>query len=160
MFTVKARDGVTDLHGLIFRPGNFDPDQKYPLVDRIYPGPQIGGVFQRGFVAASRGTAGSTQSLAELGFIVIQLDAMGTPFRSKAFHDEWYGNMADNGLIDHVRAIEQLAERYPEIDIDRVGIYGAVVWEAADIYATIQRVALAAALLRYDYQVGVDTAFV
>ncbi len=120
-FTVKARDGVTDLHGFIYRPTNFDPDKTYPIVDRIYPGPQIGPVRHKGFTASP---GGETQALAELGFVVIQLDAMGTPYRSKEFHDVWYGNMADNGLIDHVNGIKQLAARYPEIDIERVGIYG------------------------------------
>ena len=119
-FTVKARDGVTDVYGLLFKPTRFDPDQKYPLVDWIYPGPQIGSVGSRSF-AASRG---DRQSLAELGFIVMALDGMGTPFRSKQFHDVVYDNMRDNTLPDQVAAITQLARLHPWIDLGHVGIYG------------------------------------
>jgi dipeptidyl aminopeptidase/acylaminoacyl peptidase len=119
-FTVKARDGRTDLYGLMFRPTKFDPSKKYPIIDNIYPGPQTGSVGSRSF-APSRG---DTQALAELGFIVVQIDGMGTPWRSKSFHDAYYGNMGDNTLPDQVAGIRQLAERYPWIDIDRVGIYG------------------------------------
>jgi dipeptidyl aminopeptidase/acylaminoacyl peptidase len=120
-FTVKARDGVTDLHGLLYRPSSFDPDRKYPVIDNIYPGPQIGPIRRRGFDA---GPGGFARALAELGFLVVQIDALGTPFRSKAFHDVWYGDMGDNGIIDHIGAIKQLAARHPQIDLDRVGIYG------------------------------------
>jgi len=120
-FSVKARDRVTDLYGFIYRPSNFDPEKKYPIIDYIYPGPQIGPVRYRGFTASPGGNA---QALAELGFIVIHFDATGTPFRSKAFHDLWYSDMADNGLADHVQTIKQLAARHPEIDLDRVGIFG------------------------------------
>jgi dienelactone hydrolase len=119
-FTVKARDGVTDLYGLMFRPTRFDPSKKYPIIDNIYPGPQTGSVGSRSF-AASRG---DTQALAELGFVVVQIDGMGTPWRSKAFHDAYYGDMGDNTLPDQVTGIKQLAQRYPWIDIGRVGIYG------------------------------------
>jgi dipeptidyl aminopeptidase/acylaminoacyl peptidase len=120
-FTVKARDGATNLYGFLYRPSSFNPEKKYPVIDYIYPGPQIGPVRHRGFTASPGGNA---QALAELGFIVIHFDAMGTPFRSKAFHDVWYGDMGDNGIIDHVQTIKQLAARHPEIDIDRVGIFG------------------------------------
>ena len=119
-FTVKARDGKTDLYGLMFRPSAFDSTKKYPIVNNIYPGPQTGSVGGRSF-SASRGDC---QALAELGFIVVQLDAMGTPYRSKSFHDAYYGNMGDNGLPDQVAAMRQLAERYPWIDLERAGIYG------------------------------------
>lgn len=119
-FTVKARDGATDLYGLMFRPAAFDSGRKYPIIDWVYPGPQIGSVGSRQF-AASRG---DRQSLAELGFIVIELDGMGTPFRSKKFHDVAYGDLIDNTLPDQVAGIQQLAQRYAWIDIDRVGIYG------------------------------------
>jgi dipeptidyl aminopeptidase/acylaminoacyl peptidase len=119
-FTVKARDGVTDLYGLMFRPTAFDPSKKYPVIDNIYPGPQTGSVGSRSF-APSRG---DTQALAELGFVVVQIDGMGTPWRSKAFHDAYYGNMGDNTLPDQVAGIRELARRYPWIDIDRAGIYG------------------------------------
>ena len=120
-FTVKARDGITDLYGLMYRPSQIDSGRRYPIIDNIYPGPQTGPIGNRSFSSSVRGT---NAALAELGFVVIELDAMGTPFRSKAFHDSYYGNMGDNGLADHVTAIKQLAARYPEIDIDRVGIYG------------------------------------
>ncbi|MGB7294186.1 MAG: DPP IV N-terminal domain-containing protein [Candidatus Aminicenantales bacterium] len=119
-FTVKARDGVTDLYGMMFRPTNFDPAKKYPIINNIYPGPQSGSVRSRSFLPAS----GDAQSLAELGFIVIQLDGMGTPGRSKAFHDAYYGNMGDNTLPDQVAGMKELAERHPWIDIDKAGIYG------------------------------------
>ena len=119
-FSVKARDGKTDLYGLLFKPTNLDPDKKYPIVNYIYPGPQSGSVGSRSF-SASRG---DRQALAELGFIVVSLDAMGTPMRSKSFHAAYYGNMGDNGLPDHITGIKQLAERFPWIDIDKVGITG------------------------------------
>lgn len=119
-FSVKARDGETDLYGLLFRPTDFDPEQKYPVINYLYPGPQSGSVGSRSFRASHR----DFQSLAELGFVVIELDAMGTPMRSKTFHEAYYGNMGDNGLPDQVGGIRQLAERYPWIDLDRVGIYG------------------------------------
>ncbi|MDE3216607.1 MAG: DPP IV N-terminal domain-containing protein, partial [Gemmatimonadota bacterium] len=119
--TVKARDGVTDLYGLLYRPTNFDSTKRYPIIDYIYPGPQVGPVGDRTFASALRS---GNQSLAELGFFVVELDAMGTPFRSKAFHDTYYGNMGDSGIPDLVTGIEQLAVRYPQIDLNRVGIYG------------------------------------
>jgi dipeptidyl-peptidase 4 len=118
--TVKARDGVTDLYGLMFKPTNLDPSKRYPIVNHIYPGPQTGSVGSRSF-AASRGDC---QSLAELGFIVVEMDGMGTPWRSKKFHDAYYGNMGDNTLPDQVAGMKELAQRYPWIDIDRAGIYG------------------------------------
>lgn len=117
---VKARDGKTDLYGLMFKPSNFDPNTKYPIINSIYPGPQTGSVGSRSF-AASRS---DKQALAELGFVVVAIDAMGTPMRSKSFHTAYYGNMGDNGLPDHITGMKQMAEQYPWIDIDRVGIYG------------------------------------
>ena len=121
VFTVKARDNVTTLYGLLYKPSNFDPKKKYPIISHIYPGPQVGSVGDWGF---STGGSGSARSLAELGFIVMQLDHMGTPKRSKAFHDFYYGNMGDNGIPDHMAAIRQLAAQHDWIDIDKVGIYG------------------------------------
>ena len=118
--TVRARDGVTDLYGLMFKPTNLDTTKKYPIINHIYPGPQGGSVGSRSFSAAR----GDTQALAELGFIVIEIDGMGNPLRSKKFHDAYYGNMGDNTLPDQVGAMKQLAERYSWIDIDRAGIYG------------------------------------
>ena len=117
---VKARDGVTDLYGLMFKPTNLDQKKKYPIVNHIYPGPQGGSVGSRSFSAAR----GDTQALSELGFIVVEIDGMGNPMRSKKFHDAYYGNMGDNTLPDQIAAMKQLAEKYPWIDIDRAGIYG------------------------------------
>ncbi len=119
-FTVKARDGKTDLYGILFKPSNFDPSKKYPIVNYIYPGPQTGSVRGRSFLAAH----GDNQSLAELGFIVVAIDGMGTPWRSKSFHDTWYADMADNTLPDQVAGMKELAARYPWIDLSRAGIWG------------------------------------
>ncbi len=119
-FTVKARDGKTDLYGLMFKPTNLDPKKKYPIINHIYPGPQTGSVGSRNFSAARS----DAQSLAELGFIVIELDGMGTPWRSKKFHEAYFGNLGDNTLPDQVAGMKELAQRYPWIDIDRAGIYG------------------------------------
>ncbi|MGQ0537847.1 MAG: DPP IV N-terminal domain-containing protein [Gemmatimonadaceae bacterium] len=119
VFTVKARDGVTDIYGVLYLPPNVDTTKKYPIISHIYPGPQVGSVGQWNFK-----NGGEQFSLAELGFVVIQLDHLGTPLRSKAFHDNYYGNFGDNGLPDHIAAIKQLAARHSFIDIDRVGIFG------------------------------------
>ena len=118
--TVKARDGVTELYGLMYKPTSFDPGKKYPIINHIYPGPQGGSVGSRSFSAAR----GDTQALAELGFIVVEIDGMGNPTRSKKFHDAYYGNMGDNTLPDQVSGMKQLAARFSWIDIDRAGIYG------------------------------------
>jgi dipeptidyl-peptidase 4 len=119
-FTVKARDGATELYGLMFKPTAFDPSRKYPIVNHIYPGPQTGSVGTRNFSVAR----GDCQALAEIGFIVVEIDGMGTPWRSKKFHEAYYGNMGDNTLPDQVSGMKQLAQRYPWIDIDRAGVYG------------------------------------
>jgi dipeptidyl-peptidase-4 len=119
-FTVKARDGRTDLYGLLYRPTDFDSTRRYPIVNYIYPGPQTGSVGTRSFVASR----GDNQALAELGFVVVQLDAMGTPMRSHSFMAAYYGDMGDNGLPDQVAGMRQLAQRYPWIDLDRAGIWG------------------------------------
>ncbi len=119
-FVVKARDGKTDLYGLMFKPTHFDPSKKYPVINAIYPGPQTGSIRGRSFLPSR----GDKQALAELGFIVVSLDAMGTPMRSKSFHAAYYGDMGDNGLPDQIAGIRQLAQRYPWIDTNRVGIYG------------------------------------
>jgi dipeptidyl aminopeptidase/acylaminoacyl peptidase len=118
--TVKARDGVTDLYGLLYKPTHMTPGRKYPIVNHIYPGPQTGSVGSRNFSVAR----GDAQALAELGFIVVEIDGMGTPWRSKTFHEAYYGAMGDNTLPDQVAAMKELARRYPWIDITRVGIYG------------------------------------
>jgi dipeptidyl aminopeptidase/acylaminoacyl peptidase len=120
LFTIKARDGKTDLYGLLFKPTHFDPQKKYPIIDYVYPGPQTGSISSFGFMPSHY----DNQSLAELGFVVVAINGMGTPWRSKAFHDTWYGNMGDNTLPDQVAGIKQLGQRYPWIDLDRVGIWG------------------------------------
>lgn len=119
-FTVMARDGATDLYGLMFRPTAFDETKRYPIINNIYPGPQTGSVRSRSFLPAH----GDAQALAELGFIVVQIDAMGTPWRSKSFHAAYYGNMGDNGLPDQVAGMKELAARHPWIDIERAGVWG------------------------------------
>jgi dipeptidyl-peptidase-4 len=120
VITVKARDGKTDLYGLLFRPTTMDTTKKYPIVNNIYPGPQIGSVGGWGFSPAR----GDAQALAELGFVVVQINSMGTPMRSKSFHDAYYADMGDNGLPDQVAGEKELARRYPWIDLDRAGIWG------------------------------------
>lgn len=119
IINVKARDGVTDIYGLMYKPSHFDSTKTYPILDHIYPGPQVGSVGRWGW----SGT-GEPQAIAELGFIVVQIDHQGTPRRSKAFHDFYYRNMGDNGIPDHIAAIRQLAARHSWIDISRVGIWG------------------------------------
>ncbi len=104
----------------MFKPTNFDPARKYPVIDYVYPGPQTGSVRGRSFLAGH----GDNQSLAELGFIVIAIDGMGTPWRSKSFHDTWYADMGDNTLPDQVAGLKELGQRYPWIDLGRVGIWG------------------------------------
>jgi dipeptidyl aminopeptidase/acylaminoacyl peptidase len=145
-FTVKARDGQTDIYGLMFKPTNFDPSKKYPIVNHIYPGPQTGSVGSRSFSAVR----GDTQALAELGFIVVEIDGMGTPWRSKKFHEAYYGDMGDNTLPDQVTGMKQLAAKYPWIDINRAGIYG----HSGGGYAT------AGAMFRYPdfFKVGISEA--
>ena len=109
-FSVKARDGKTDLYGMLFRPTSFDPAKKYPIINNAYPGPQSGSVGSRSFAAAR----GDKQALAELGFVVVSIDGMGTPGRSKSFHDAYYGAMGrDNTLPDQVAGMKELAQRYP-----------------------------------------------
>ncbi|MCL7753996.1 DPP IV N-terminal domain-containing protein [Polaribacter sp. Z022] len=119
-FTVKARDEKTDIYGLLFLPSHYDESKKYPVLNYIYPGPQSGSVGNYSFRPVWR----DFQAAAELGFVVVAVDAMGTPMRSKSFHDAYYGNMGDNGLPDNITAIKQLANRYKGMDIERVGIWG------------------------------------
>lgn len=118
--TVKARDGKTDLYGFLFKPTNFDASKKYPIVNNVYPGPQTGSCGSRSFAASHR----DMQALAELGFVVVCIDGMGTPWRSKAFHEAYYANLGDNTIPDQVAGMKELASRYPWIDIDRAGMYG------------------------------------
>ena len=118
--TVKAQDGQTDLYGLLFTPTKLNPDQKYPIINYIYPGPQGGSVGSWSFAAAR----GDNQALAELGFVVVVLEGSCNPLRSKSFHDACYGNMMENTLGDQTAGMRQLAERLPYIDLSRAGIWG------------------------------------
>jgi len=144
--TVKARDGATDLYGLLYKPTNFDASRKYPIVNHIYPGPETRRVGSRNFAAARS----DSQALAELGFVVVEIDGMGTPGRSKKFHDAYFGDMGDNTLPDQVTGMRELARRFPWIDINRAGIWG----HSGGGYAT------AAAMFRFPdfFKVGVAEA--
>jgi dipeptidyl-peptidase-4 len=118
-FVVKAADGVTDLYGNMWTPFDMDPKKQYPIIANVYPGPQTEGVTHT-FAAHS-----SMMQMAQLGFIVIQVGHRGgTPTRSKAYHRYGYFNLRDYALEDKKSAIEQLALKYPFMDITRVGIYG------------------------------------
>ena len=119
-FSVKARDNETDVYGLLYLPSFYNENHNYPVLNYIYPGPQSGSIGNYGFSVARR----DFQALAELGFIVIGVDAMGTPGRSKSFHDAYYGNMGDNGLPDNIKAIKDLSKIYKGMDTERVGIWG------------------------------------
>ncbi|WP_367137473.1 DPP IV N-terminal domain-containing protein [Saccharothrix sp. HUAS TT1] len=121
-FRVKAADGVTDVYGVLHRPRGFDPARRYPVVDSVYPGPQLNRVAP-GFDPG--GTGLDAEPLAALGFVVVALDGRGTPGRDKSFHDASYGRLADaGGLADHVAALRQLAAARPWMDLDRVGVMG------------------------------------
>jgi dipeptidyl-peptidase 4 len=130
--TVKARDGVTDLYGLLLKPSNFDETRRYPVVNAIYASPIMGSVFTRGrwywgqwgVFSATYGVLADAHCLAELGFVVVMIDGMGTPLRSRAFHEALYGKDMDGTLPDQVAAMKELARRYAWIDLDRVGVYG------------------------------------
>jgi dipeptidyl aminopeptidase/acylaminoacyl peptidase len=117
-FAAKGRDGKTEIHGVIFRPSNFDPRRTYPVIEQIYAGPQ-GAFVPKEFAPLHR-----TQSLAELGFIVVQVDGMGTNWRSKAFHDVCWKNLGDAGFPDRILWMKAAAEKDPSLDLSRVGIYG------------------------------------
>ena len=117
---VKARDGETDIWGLMYVPTRLDENGSYPVLNYVYPGPQSGSVGSRAFRAARS----DKQAIAELGFIVVEVDGMGTPGRSKSFHEFYYGNMGDNTLPDQIAAIQQLAAENRYMDVDRVGIWG------------------------------------
>ncbi len=119
-FTVKAADGVTDLYGVMYKPFDFDPEKSYPIIDYVYPGPQVEATnypFTRMSVRTDR--------LAQAGFVVITVgNRGGHPDRSKWYHNYGYGNLRDYGLADQKAAIEQLAARHKYIDVNRVGIHG------------------------------------
>ena len=121
-FSVKADDGLTDLYGVMYKPFDFDPNKKYPIIAYVYPGPQTESVTQ---VFTPRGAGASNMGLAQLGFIVIEVgNRGGNPHRSKWYHTFGYGNLRDYGLADKKAAIEQLARHNSFIDIERVGITG------------------------------------
>jgi dipeptidyl aminopeptidase/acylaminoacyl peptidase len=143
-FSVKSRDSRWDLYGLMYTPSNLVQGQKYPVVNYIYPGPQGGSVGSREFIASRI----DCQALAELGFVVVQLDGTCNPGRSKSFHDVCYGNMGDNTLEDQIAGMKELAQRYPYMDLDRVGIWG----HSGGGFAT------AAAMFRYPdfFKVGIS----
>ena len=117
-FVAKGRDGVTDIHGILIRPSNFDPKRKYPVIEAIYAGPHdfhVPKEFELGL---------RERKIAELGFIVVQIDGMGTNWRSKAFHDVCWKNIADAGFPDRIAWMRAAAEAHPELDLERVGIFG------------------------------------
>ncbi|MBF6598033.1 MAG: DPP IV N-terminal domain-containing protein [Fermentimonas sp.] len=118
VFTAKGRDGITDIWGVIIRPANFDPKKKYPVIEYIYAGPHDSHV-PKSFSMIHR-----SSELSELGFITVMIDGMGTANRSKAFHDVCWQNLKDAGFPDRIKWIKSAAEKYPEMDITNVGIYG------------------------------------
>jgi dipeptidyl aminopeptidase/acylaminoacyl peptidase len=117
-FVAKGRDGATDIYGIIVRPSNFDANKKYPVIEYIYAGPHDS------FVPKTWGIPGGMQAQAELGFIVVQIDGMGTSNRSKAFHDVAWQNIGDAGFPDRILWHKAAAAKYAYYDITRVGIYG------------------------------------
>jgi dipeptidyl aminopeptidase/acylaminoacyl peptidase len=130
VFTAKGRDGKTEIWGLIFRPPNFDPRRKYPVIEEIYAGPH-GSFVPKNFGAMGRpGASGvgayapNLQVLTELGFIVVRMDGMGTANRSKAFNDVSWKNLKDAGFPDRILWMQAAAAKYPYMDLTRVGIFG------------------------------------
>ena len=117
-FTAKGRDDETDIYGVIIRPTNFDPQKTYPVIEYIYAGPHDS------FVPKGFSEFYGMQTIAELGFVLVQIDGMGTNNRSKAFHDVCWQNLGDSGFPDRIRWIRAAAEKHPYMDISRVGIYG------------------------------------
>ncbi|MCE7042649.1 S9 family peptidase [Dyadobacter sp. CY312] len=118
IFKAKGRDGKTDIWGIVYRPSKFDPKKKYPIIENIYAGPHDS------FVPKAFRHYGEMQSMAELGFIVVQIDGMGTYNRSKAFHDVCWKNVADAGFPDRIAWMKSLATQYPHVDSSKVGVYG------------------------------------
>ncbi len=117
-FVAEGRDGTTDIHGILIRPMGLDPDRRYPVIEQIYAGPQ------GAFVPKSFGLHLRQQALAELGFVVVQIDGMGTSQRSKAFHDVCWKNLGDSGFPDRIAWMEAAAEEHAYMDLSRVGVYG------------------------------------
>ena len=119
-FKVKADDGITDLYGVMYKPFDFDPNKKYPIISYVYPGPQVES-FRNDFTISGR----YNTALAQLGFIVVSMGHRGgSPMRSKYYHTFGYQNLRDYALADDKRSLEQLAERHSWIDLDHVGIFG------------------------------------
>ena len=119
-FHVKGHDGKTDVYGLLFRPADLNPSLKYPIIDFIYPGPQGGSFGTHGFQASRQ----DCNSLAQLGFAVVQIEGMGNPKRSKAFQDEYLKDIGINAIPDQISGIRELAQRYSWIDLDNIGMWG------------------------------------
>lgn len=117
-FVSKGRDGETDIHGIIIRPHDFDPQKRYPVLEAIYAGPHSA------FVPKSFGLHRGYADLADLGFIVVKIDGMGTSHRSKAFHDVCWKNLVDSGFPDRKKWMRAAAKQRPEMDLDRIGIWG------------------------------------
>ncbi len=142
-FVVKAADGKTDIYGVLYKPYDFDPSEKYPVIESIYAGPQSR--FIPWFMPDI-----PSQALAQLGFVVFNVVGRGTPGRGKEFQDVVYGNFGRHEIPDHVAALKQLAEKRPYLDLGRVGIYGGS-WGG---YFTIRAMLLAPDV----YHVGVASA--
>lgn len=145
-FVVKAADGKTDLYGILYKPFDFNPEKKYPVVEFIYGGPQIS-IVPRSFTGHALPNRYGAPALAHLGFIVMIVDARGTPERGKAFHDIVYGNFGRNEVPDHAAALRQAAAERPYMDMSRVGIFGGS-WGG---YMTIRAMLLAPEV----YHVGI-----
>ncbi|MEM1296674.1 MAG: S9 family peptidase, partial [Verrucomicrobiota bacterium] len=118
-FSTKDRNGEFDIHGMILRPANFDPKKKYPVVEAIYAGPH--GSFTP---KSWRLQYGAMSAMANAGFIVVKLDGLGTNHRGKKFHQVAYQNLIDSGFPDRVKWIREAAKKVPQMDLDRVGLYG------------------------------------
>ncbi len=117
-FVAKGRDGKTDIHGVLILPSTFDARRRYPVIEDIYAGPQ------GHFVPKAWGLGARQRTLAELGFVVVQIDGMGTNWRSRAFHDVAWRNLKDGGLPDRIVWLREAARSRPWLDLDRVGIFG------------------------------------
>jgi dipeptidyl aminopeptidase/acylaminoacyl peptidase len=118
-FVTKGRDGQTDIYGVVCLPSNFDPNKKYPVIEYIYAGPQ-GSFVPKAFSPISN----NMHPLAELGFILVQIDGMGTNNRGKAFHDVCWQNLGDSGFPDRIIWMKEAQKKYPQMDLERVGIWG------------------------------------
>ena len=120
MYKLKARDNKTDIYGIIYRPFNLDNNKTYPVIDGTYSGPQT----IRSPKTFRRGLINMDVPMAQLGFVVLTVDGLGSAFRSKSFHDFSYKNLGDIGCLDHIKTIKELSLQYPYMDINNVGIYG------------------------------------